>query len=66
MKAGTLLRSKSKQKLFIIIQEIEILRHVTPSYSHKIKGYRVAPCDQIDIGFAITQGELAQRFEVVT
>ena len=65
MQVGTLLRTKGEDKLFMITKVITVLRKKRKT-TEKIKGYKVSPCDQMDWAFAVTNNELAQRFEVVS
>lgn len=70
MLIGTLLKPRDKDhfigesELFIIVEELDILRKDRRT-TKKIKGYKVAPCDRLDWGFAVTHNELAQKFEVL-
>ena len=65
MQVGTLLKARGEDKLFMITEVITILRK-TRKTTKKIKGYKVSPCNRLDWGFAVTNNELTQRFEVVS
>ena len=65
MQVGTLLKARGESKLFIIVEELDILRKKR-KITKKIKGYRVAPCSQVDCSFAVGHDEILRRFEVVS
>ena len=65
MRVGTLLRAKRNGKMFMITEEITILRQ-SRTMKNKIKGYRVSPCDRLDWGVAVTHDDMPNRFEVVS
>ena len=65
MQVGTLLRARGEDKLFMITEVITVLRKKRKT-TEKIKGYKVSPCARLDWGFAVTNNEILQRFEVVS
>ena len=65
MQVGTLLRAKRNGKMFMITEEITILRQ-NRSTKNKIKGYKVSPCDRLDWGIAVAHDDIPDRFEVVS
>jgi len=65
MQVGTLLKARGGYQMFIIVEELDILRKKRKS-TKKIKGYRVAPCDRVDWSFTVGHDEITQRFEVVS
>jgi hypothetical protein len=64
MTIGTLLKSKNGG-IFLILEEIQILKKSSNGVSKKVQGYRVAPTTQTDWGFACTKGQILKRFEVI-
>lgn len=66
MQVGTLLRAKRNGKMFMITEEITIIRQPRMSKGQKVKGYRVSPCDRLDWGIAVTHDDMPDRFEVVS
>jgi len=65
MQVGTLMKARGTGRMFIIVDEVDILRKKRKS-TEKIKGYRVSPCDQIATSFAVGHDEILRRFEVVS
>ena len=65
MQVGTLMKARGTGRLFIIVDEVDILRKKRKS-TKRIKGYRVSPCDQITTSFAVGHDEILRRFEVVS
>ena len=68
MKAGMILRSKRRfygtTKLWLIKKEGELKRNTRGSIT-MVKGYRVAPLDNLEHGFWVTEEQLHRRFEEV-
>ena len=69
MKAGMMLRSKQPTKLnkdrrWFIKKEGEIKRN-SRGFITMVKGYRVAPLEDLDNGFWITEEQMSKRFEEV-
>jgi hypothetical protein len=65
MQVGTLMKARGTGRMFIIVEEVDILRKKR-KITKKIKGYRVSPCDRVDTSFAVGHDEILQRFEVVS
>ena len=70
MKAGMIIRSKQATRLsnhrrWFIKKEGELKRQTTLGLT-MVKGYRVAPLEDLEHGFWVTEGQLHERFmEVV-
>lgn len=68
MKAGMILRSKRRFKdtdrRWFIKKEGELKRQTTLGLT-MVKGYRIAPLEDLEHGFWVTEGQLHERFEEV-
>ena len=69
MKAGMIIRSKQATRLsnhrrWFIKKEGELTRHNRHGV-HMVKGYRVAPLEDLEHGFWVTELQLHERFEEV-
>ena len=69
MKAGMIIRSKQATRLsnhrrWFIKKEGELKRQTTLGLT-MVKGYRVAPLEDLEHGFWVTEGQLHERFEEV-
>ena len=69
MKAGMIIRSKQATRLsnhrrWFIKKEGELKRQNRHGV-HMVKGYRVAPLEDLEHGFWVTEGQLHERFEEV-
>ena len=68
MKAGMLLSSKRRfyqtNRRWLIIKEGEIKRN-SRGFITMVKGYRIAPVEQLDNAFWVTEEQLLRRFEEV-
>ena len=69
MKAGMIIRSKQATKLsddrrWFIKKEGELKRQTTLGLT-MVKGYRVAPLEDLEHGFWVTEEQLHERFEEV-
>jgi hypothetical protein len=66
MKAGMIIRSKSKHhdQRWFIKKEGDIKR-TTQTTVTMVKGYRLAPLDNLGWGFWVTEDQLHKRFEEV-
>ena len=66
MKAGMILRSKRRFKgtnRRWFIKKEGILERNTRGLGSVVKGYRVAPLENLDNGFWVTEEQLRHRFE---
>lgn len=66
MKAGMILRSKRRFKdtnRRWFIKKEGILERNTRGLGRVVKGYRVAPLENLDNGFWVTEEQLRHRFE---
>ena len=67
MKAGMMLRSKRRFKdtdrRWFIKKEGELKRHTKNKFCEMVKGYRVAPLEDLENGFWVTEEQLHKRFE---
>ena len=72
MKAGMIIRSKQlvnppdNDRRWFIKKEGELKRHVKNKTYQMVKGYRIAPLEDLEHGFWVTEGQLHERFEEVT
>lgn len=69
MKAGMIIRSKQPTRLsnnrrWFIKKEGELKRNTRGSIT-MVKGYRVAPLENLEHGFWVTETQLHERFEEV-
>jgi hypothetical protein len=69
MKAGMIIRSKQATRLsnhrrWFIKKEGELKRHTKDKWNW-VKGYRVAPLEDLEQGFWVTEEQLHERFEEV-
>ena len=68
MKAGMILQSKRRfygtTRRWFIKKEGELKRNTRGSIT-MVKGYRVAPLDNLEHGFWVTEQQLHKRFEEV-
>ena len=69
MKAGMIIRSKQATRLsnhrrWFIKKEGELKRQNRHGV-HMVKGYRVAPLEDLEHGFWVTETQLHERFEEV-
>ena len=70
MKAGMIIRSKqairgrSNHRRWFIKKEGELKRQNRYG-EHMVKGYRIAPLEDLEHGFWVTEGQLHERFEEV-
>ena len=68
MKAGMILQSKRRfygtTRRWFIKKEGELKRNTRGSIT-MVKGYRVAPLENLDNGFWVTEKQLHERFEEV-
>ena len=67
MKAGMIIRSKQATRLsdhrrWFIKKEGELKRHVENRTYKMVKGYRIAPLEDLEHGFWVTEGQLHERF----
>ena len=66
MKAGMMLRSKRRfyetTRRWLIKKEGELKRQTTLGLT-VVKGYRIAPLEDLDNGFWVTEEQLHRRFE---
>lgn len=62
---GTLATGRGNGKLFIITRVIDV-KEVSKRRTRKIKGYRVAPCDEMHRSFVVNSIDFDMRFEVVS
>ena len=67
MKAGMIIRSKQPTRLsnnrrWFIKKEGELKRNTRGSIT-MVKGYRVAPLENLEHGFWVTETQLHERFE---
>ena len=70
MKAGMIIRSKQATRLsnnrrWFIKKEGELKRHSSRHGVHMVKGYRIAPLEDLEHGFWVTELQLHERFEEV-
>ena len=70
MKAGMIIRSKQlvnppdNDRRWFIKKEGELKRNTRGSVT-MVKGYRIAPLEDLEHGFWVTEGQLHERFEEV-
>ena len=69
MRAGMIIRSKQATRLsdhrrWFIKKEGELKRTTRGSIT-MVKGYRIAPLEDLEHGFWVTEGQLHERFEEV-
>ena len=69
MKAGMIIRSKQATKLsddrrWLIKKEGQLKRQNRHG-EHMVKGYRIAPLQNLEYGFWVTELQLHERFEEV-
>ena len=69
MRAGMIIRSKQATRLsdhrrWFIKKEGE-LKRVTRGWVTMVKGYRIAPLEDLEYGFWVTETQLHERFEEV-
>jgi len=70
MKAGMIIRSKQATRLsnnrrWFIKKEGELKRNKRGSIT-MVKGYRIAPLEDLEHGFWVTEAQMEERFEEVT
>ena len=70
MKAGMIIRSKQATRLsnnrrWFIKKEGELKRHVKNKVYRMVKGYRIAPLEDLEHGFWVCESQLHERFEEV-
>ena len=70
MKAGMIIRSKQlvsppNDRRWFIKKEGELKRHTKNKFCEMVKGYRIAPLDNLEHGFWVTEQQLHERFEEV-
>lgn len=63
-KVGTLATGRGNGKLFIITRVIDV-KDVQRKRTYRIKGYRVAPCDEIHKTFVVNTSDFDNRFKVL-
>ena len=63
MQVGTLLKGRLNENLYIIKEETIIYRNGKSGSG--IKGYRVAPCNDVAWSFLVTEYEMLLRFMVM-
>lgn len=61
---GTLATGRANGKLFIITRVIDV-KEVKRRKTHSIKGYRVAPCDEMHKSFVVNSIDFDNRFKVL-
>lgn len=61
---GTLATGRETGKLFIITRVIDV-KDVQRKKTYRIKGYRVAPCDEIHKSFVVNTADFDNRFKVL-
>ena len=71
MKAGMIIRSKQfvsppdNDRRWFIKKEGELKRHAKNKTYYMVKGYRIAPLEDLEHGFWVTETQLHERFEEV-
>ena len=71
MKAGMIIRSKqairgrSNRRRWFIKKEGELKQYVKDRTYRMVKAYRVAPLEDLEHGFWVTEVQLHERFEEV-
>ena len=70
MKAGMILRSKQlvrngNESPHWFIKKVGDIKRTTQTTVTMVKGYRVAPLENLDQGFWVTEEQLHERFEEV-
>mgnify|MGYP005671380665 CR=1 FL=1 len=69
MKAGMIIRSRraiakrNRDRRWFIKKEGELKRHTKNKFYEMVKGYRVAPLENLEHGFWVTEQQLHERFE---